>query len=78
MLTVKVSEKNQIAVPAEARRKLGIKPGDRLIVEVRGNHILLLPEPVDYANALAGLHADIWEGVDPAEYIRGERQAWRG
>ena len=32
--SVKVSKKNQIAVPAAARKQLGIKPGDRLEVEV--------------------------------------------
>jgi len=25
---------------------------------------------------LAGLGAEIWEGIDPAEYVRGERASW--
>jgi antitoxin PrlF len=77
MQTVKVSDKFQIAVPAAVRRQLGIKRGDRLLVHVRGNHILLMPEPDSYADRLAGLHAEIWSGVDPAEYVRHEREEWR-
>lgn len=76
MQTVKVSDKFQIAVPAQARRRLGIKRGDRLLVDVRGDHIVLMREPDDYAERLAGLHADVWAGVDPQEYVRREREAW--
>jgi AbrB family looped-hinge helix DNA binding protein len=74
--SVKVSDKYQIAVPAAVRRRLGIKRGDRLLVDVRGNQIILRREPADYAAELAGLHAEIWKGIDPTEYIRREREAW--
>ena len=76
MQKVKVSGKFQIALPAAVRRQLGIERGDHLLVDVRGKHILLMREPEDYAGALAGLHAEIWEGVDPLEYVRREREAW--
>ena len=74
---VKVSAKNQIAVPAEARRKLQIKKGDRLLVEVRDGYAVLMPEPQDYSQRLRGLHREIWEGVEPQGYIRQEREAWQ-
>ncbi|NLD72439.1 MAG: AbrB/MazE/SpoVT family DNA-binding domain-containing protein, partial [Chloroflexi bacterium] len=35
-LTVKVSSRNQIAVPRAARERLGISPGDRLLVDIQG------------------------------------------
>ncbi len=73
---VKVSSKLQIAVPAEARKKLHIAPGDYLIVEIRDDSIVLSPEPKDYAAKLRGLHADVWEGIDPNEYVRRERDSW--
>ncbi len=76
MKTVTVSAKYQISLPAEARRMLGIKRGDRLLVDVRGNHLLLMREPESYAAALAGLHAEIWEGVDAQEYVNRERAGW--
>ena len=76
MQAVKVSDKFQIAIPAAVRRQLGIKRGDRLLVDVRGDHILLMREPDDYAEKLAGLHTEVWSGVDPQEYVRREREAW--
>ena len=76
MQTVKVGSKFRITLPAEARRRLGIRPGDRLICDVRRNHVLLMREPESYAERLAGLHAEMWAGVDPVEYVRGERGGW--
>jgi AbrB family looped-hinge helix DNA binding protein len=76
MTKVKVSNKLQISVPAEARKKLNIKAGDYLIVEIRGDSIVLSPEPTDYVAYMRGLHAEVWEGVDVDEYLRQERDAW--
>ncbi len=75
-LTVKVSKRYQIAVPAAARQLLHIKSGDRLIVDIQDGMLVLLPEPEDFASHLAGLHKEIWEGVDAQKYIDEERQAW--
>jgi AbrB family looped-hinge helix DNA binding protein len=75
---VKVSNRYQIAVPAEARKKLGIARGDQLLVDVRGNTIVLLPQPRDYAKRLRGLHREIWEGIDAQTYVDHEREAWQG
>jgi len=74
--TVKVSSRYQIAVPKVARRLLGIKKGDRLLVEVREGMLILIPEPKDYVAHLAGLHHQVWEGIDTDEYLRREREAW--
>lgn len=76
LLRVKVSSKNQIAVPSKAREQLGIKQGDYLLVEIRDGSILLVPEPTDPVEELRGLHREIWEGIDPQEYVRRERDAW--
>ena len=40
--TVKVSEKGQIALPADIRREVGIERGDELLVIQDGQRILLL------------------------------------
>lgn len=76
MTTVKVSNRYQIAVPAAARKQLGIERGDRLIVEVRDGFALLIPEPRDVVARLRGLHREVWDGVDAQEHIRQEREAW--
>ena len=71
---VKVSKKHQIAVPSAVRKQFGIKSGDE---QVRGGYAILLPEPQDYSQRLRGLHREIWEGVEPQEYVRQEREAWQ-
>ncbi|WKZ35406.1 MAG: AbrB/MazE/SpoVT family DNA-binding domain-containing protein [Anaerolineales bacterium] len=74
--SVKVSAKYQIAVPQIARKKLNIKKGDRLLVDVQDGVIVLIPEPKRYTNYLQGLHSEIWKGVDLQKYLDGERDAW--
>lgn len=74
--SVKVSSKYQIAVPQMARKKLNIKQGDRLLVDVQDGVIVLIPQPKRYTEYLQGLHGDIWKGVDVQKYLNGERDAW--
>jgi len=73
--TVKVSKRYQIAVPALARQRLNIRSGDRLLVDIQDGMLIILPEPQSYSAALAGLHQEIWNGVDALQYVREERQA---
>jgi AbrB family looped-hinge helix DNA binding protein len=76
MLSVKVSTKHQIVVPSEARARLGIQAGDRLTVVVNDDSIVLTKRPGRPSDRLRGLGADIWEGVDPVEYVRALRREW--
>ena len=76
--TVKVSNRYQISLPSAARKKLNIQAGDRLLVDIQDGMIILLPEPKDYVEHLAGLHKEIWQGVDTTEYLEQERGAWQG
>jgi AbrB family looped-hinge helix DNA binding protein len=74
--TVKVSSRNQIALPSEARKKLNIRSGDRLLVDVQDGVLVLVPQPQDYVAAMAGLHREVWDGVDAEAYLNEERDAW--
>jgi len=74
--TVKVSKRYQIAVPAAARDRMHIQSGDRLIVDIQDGMMILLPEPLNYTEHLAGLHKAIWENVDGQEYVIKERESW--
>ena len=40
-----LSSKHQIVVPSEARKALGVKPGEKLLVVVRGAAVILLRKP---------------------------------
>ncbi|MFN8520399.1 MAG: AbrB/MazE/SpoVT family DNA-binding domain-containing protein [Chloroflexota bacterium] len=75
MISVKVSTKHQIAVPSEARRALGIAAGDRLSVEIVGDAMVIKRRQLAGAR-LRGLHKEVWEGVDPVEYVRQLRDEW--
>jgi AbrB family looped-hinge helix DNA binding protein len=75
-ISVKVSNRYQIALPSLARKQLNIQAGDRLLVDVQDGMIVLLPQPDNYAEHLAGLHKDIWQGIDTDAYLEQERDAW--
>lgn len=72
MAQVKVSSKNQIVVPREAREALHIKPGTKLDVVVSGNMLIVMRKPKSYADALWG----IARGVYPPDYLKNERESW--
>lgn len=76
MTSVKVSRKNQIAVPAAARRRLGIRPGDRLEVEVSDTGIVLRPRVVSVVDELRDLAPELWRGIDADRYLRELRDEW--
>lgn len=75
-VTVKVSSRHQVALPAAARRRLRIEAGDRLLVDVQDGLLILLPCPEDYATAMAGLHQEVWASLDTTAYLEGERDEW--
>jgi len=75
MLSVKVSSKHQIAVPSEARRRLGISAGDRLEVEIRDDVIVLRPQKGTVADRLLGMGRGLYP-PDPVTYIRALRDEW--
>lgn len=74
MLSAKVSTKNQIALPSEARRRLGIEPGDRLTVEVRDDALVLRRRPARASERLRGIAKGAY-GPDPDRYVRELREA---
>ena len=73
ILKVKVSTKNQVVIPSAMRKKLGIKSGDILLLDVHDGSAFLMPEPRSYSEHFLGLGREVWEGVDVDEYLRQER-----
>jgi AbrB family looped-hinge helix DNA binding protein len=68
----KLSSKNQIVVPREAREALGVKAGDKLLVVVRGKSVIILPRPKSWTKAIRGLAG----GRYPENYLAEERASW--
>ena len=73
MLEAKLSSKNQIVIPREAREALGVKAGDRLLVVVRGERVIVIQKPDSHRSAIRGLA----RGLYPDGYLRKERRNWR-
>jgi AbrB family looped-hinge helix DNA binding protein len=72
MAEATLSSKNQIVIPREAREALQIKPGDKLIVTVHGNKVLVLEKPKAFHKAIRGLMKRRYGN----NYLREERESW--
>lgn len=71
-MEVTLSTKNQIVIPREARKALGLKPGDKILVVVCGEKVLVLRKPKSYHAAIRGLA----RGAYSKTYLQKERQSW--
>ena len=67
-----LSSKNQIVIPKEAREALGVKAGDKLLIVVHGNGVILRQKPKSYSEAIKGLA----KGLYPPDYLQKERESW--
>jgi len=76
-MMITVSSKYQIVIPREAREKLNLKTGDKLIVKANNEKIIIYPQPKNYAKYSLGLGKEIWQGIDATEYVRKERETWK-
>jgi AbrB family looped-hinge helix DNA binding protein len=72
MAEATLSAKNQIVIPREAREALRLKPGDKLLVVVRGDRVIVLQKPKSYRDATRGLA----RGVYSPSYLEKERRSW--
>ena len=68
-----LSAKNQIVIPREAREALRIKAGDKLLVVVCGDKVIILEKPKAYHAAIRGLGRDVYHHG----YLEEERESWR-
>ena len=77
--TATLSSKNQITLPVAMVRRLGLKPGRRLMLRLEDDRIVLRPEPEDWVEYLRGsakgVYGNTREEMDA--YVRRERASWR-
>lgn len=74
--TVKVSKRHQIVVPSSVRSQLNIEAGDRLLADVQDRVLVLIPQPENDTEHLAGLHKEVWAGIESDGYLHRDRDAW--
>jgi AbrB family looped-hinge helix DNA binding protein len=72
MTEATLSSKNQIVIPRKAREALRLKPGDKILVVVLGERVIVLERPKSYRAAIRGLA----RGVYPRGYLQKERRSW--
>ena len=66
MLVVKTSSKGQILLPKEIRKKLNIKPGQKLSLRLVGDHAEIKPLPQDPIEHLCGVFKNHPESLGEA------------
>lgn len=75
-----VNVKYQVVIPKEARKKVNIKPGQKMNVHVVGEQVILSPAktgskwnwPDDYLKKLK----NPWEGENIEKYLEEEDRSW--
>jgi AbrB family looped-hinge helix DNA binding protein len=72
MAEATVSSKNQIVIPREARKALGVKPGDTVLVTTQGNRVIVIEKPKSPRAAIRGLG----KGLYSAGHLKKERESW--
>jgi AbrB family looped-hinge helix DNA binding protein len=74
MKSITISSKNQVVIPSSVRVKLGVKSGDKLLIErVSATEVVLKKEP-SYKDLIGILPA---QTKDAAQRIRELRNDWR-
>lgn len=83
-MEVKISTKYQVVIPKEVRRKLKLKPGQKVTIQSVDDTSMTITKPLsaeELINKYAGtLHDTEWQkaGLDAADWIRKERdKEWR-
>jgi AbrB family looped-hinge helix DNA binding protein len=74
MKTITVSSKNQVVIPSAVRTRLGIRSGDKLIVErITDKEVVFKKEP-HYKDLIGTLPT---QQKDPVKRIRELRDKWK-
>ncbi|MFC2173832.1 AbrB/MazE/SpoVT family DNA-binding domain-containing protein [Acidobacteriota bacterium] len=73
MPIVRLSSKNQIVLPKEAREAMKLKGRDELLIIVKNGLTIIIPKPESYCQAVSALG----KGVYGKEYLKRERRSWQ-
>lgn len=78
MSSVTISSKRQITIPAEVFRRLELKEGQKMLVEVEGDRIVLTARPTSLTKALGGVTRGLYgnNAEQVWEYLDKERDTW--
>lgn len=75
--TAKISSRYQLVLPKEARRALGVEPGDVILFLIGENTVRMFPRPRSYTSYMRGLGKEMWARLGGGEaFHREEQAAW--
>jgi len=72
--TARLSTKYQLVIPKVVREALQLEPDSTLLFLIEGDRVIMRPQPASFADALRGLHKELWS--KPQEWLEKERAAW--
>lgn len=79
MKTITLSPQGQITIPVALRRRLNLKGGTRLLLEimdwVKSKALVIRPIPKGWVDEVAGSGRGLW-GKNSDEYLQKERNTW--
>jgi AbrB family looped-hinge helix DNA binding protein len=75
--TAKLTEKYQITIPREVRRRLGLRAGDLVCLSLEGDQVVLRGVRGGWTESTRGLGADMWKKEGGAAAIERERDSWK-
>ncbi len=73
MTQATIGSRYQVVIPRREREQLGLKSHARVLVEARGDHLVIRPL---IAGAARGIGRELRDGTDATAYIRQLRAAW--
>jgi AbrB family looped-hinge helix DNA binding protein len=72
-----ITGKNQISLPAQGVRRLGWAKGDRVIVQVQGDRMILWRRPENWADYFAGKMGHVFgDHEDTMRFLEEVRRDW--
>ncbi len=73
-----ISSKNQITLPKSLLEEVGLKIGNKLIIKIKDNKIVLEPQPKSLTQYYKGLGRESWKKLGGGEsYLKKERKLWQ-
>lgn len=68
-----IGARYQVVIPAKVRKRIGLKPNQKINVSVEDDRIIL--EPIGYRR-IRGITREVRDGVEATDYIRKLRSEW--
>ena len=75
MYTVSITSQGQISIPADIRKKLGLKGGMKAIVLLEKDRVIIEPVP-DLLSLAGSLHKYAKKGMSVDKVLQEEERAW--